>query len=129
MPHSGRNVPTIAGVADSSFNITPILLSSDYYAGVMTWKDSGVKSIAINNGGSGYTTAPAVSFSGGGCAGTSGTATISGGAVTGVTLSNQGVGCTSAPTVAFSGGAGSGAAATATIWAAGSSYRRHGDRV
>ena len=113
-------VPTIAGVADSSFNITPILLSSDYYAGVMTWQDNGVKSISINNGGSGYTTAPAVSFSGGGCAGTSGTATVSGGAVTGVTLSNQGVGCTSAPTVAFSGGAGSGAAATATIWAAGS---------
>ena len=114
-------VPTIAGVADQSFNITPTLLSSDYYAGVMTWNDSGVKSIAVINGGSGYTAAPTVSFSGGGCDWTAGTATVSGGAVTGVNITNQGELCSSAPTVNFSGGGGSGAVATATIFTAGSS--------
>jgi len=115
-------VPTIAGVADSTYDITPILISSDYYAGVMTWNDSGVKSVTITGGGgSGYTSAPTVAISGSGCSGTTGTATISAGAVTGVTLTNQGAGCVAAPMVGFSDGGGSGAAATATIWAAGSS--------
>jgi hypothetical protein len=74
-----------------------------------------VSSIVVSNGGSGYTSAPTVTLSGGGGSGATAVATNSGGAVTAITITNPGSGYTSAPTVAFSGGAGSGAAATATI--------------
>jgi hypothetical protein len=66
-------------------------------------------------GGSGYVTAPTVSFSGGGGgAGAAATATVSAGAVTGLVITNGGTGYTVAPTIAFSG-PGSGASATAVI--------------
>ena len=68
-----------------------------------------VDSISVTNGGSGYTSAPSVSFSGGEGSGASATATISGGAVTSVTVTSGGSGYTSAPSVSFSGGGGSGA--------------------
>jgi hypothetical protein len=80
-----------------------------------------VNSVTITNPGSGYTTAPTVAFSGGGCtAEPAATSTISGGQVTGLVFTGytshfQGFGCTSAPTIAFSGGGGTGAAATATV--------------
>lgn len=76
---------------------------------------TGVLSVAITNDGSAYTTAPTVSFTGGGGSGAVGTATIEDGQVTGVTITNPGSGYTSAPTVSFTGGEGSGAAATATV--------------
>ena len=69
----------------------------------------------ITAAGTGYTSAPTVTFSGGGAfSAATGTATISGGGVTGITITNAGTLYTSAPTIAFSGGGGSGAAATAT---------------
>ena len=66
-------------------------------------------------GGSGYTSAPTVAFSGGGGSSAAATATVSGGKVTKVTMTNNGTGYTSVPTVSFSGGGGSGAAATAEL--------------
>ena len=66
-------------------------------------------------GGSGYTSAPTVSFSGGGGSGAAATATISGGAVTGASITNAGSGYTSPPTVSLSGGGGSGAELVATV--------------
>ncbi|MGD0931888.1 MAG: Ig-like domain repeat protein [Candidatus Korobacteraceae bacterium] len=80
-----------------------------------------VSSVTITNPGSGYTTAPTVAFSGGGCtAEPAATSVIAGGQVTGLTFTGytshyQGFGCTSAPTIAFSGGGGTGAAATANV--------------
>ena len=82
---------------------------------------SGVTSVIVTKtdgavgGGSGYTSAPSVSFSGGGGSGAAATATVSGGKVTFVSVTSAGSGYTSAPTVSFSGGGGSGAAATANI--------------
>jgi hypothetical protein len=79
-----------------------------------TLPDNGSGSIVwvkITNGGSGYTIAPTVSFSGTG--GATATATVSGGVVTGVTITNGGSAYQAGPTVTFSGGGGSGAAATA----------------
>lgn len=70
---------------------------------------------SITHGGSGYTSAPAVSFSGGGGTGAAATAIVANGRVTGITITNAGSGYTSAPTVAFSGGGGTGAAATAVL--------------
>jgi hypothetical protein len=71
--------------------------------------------INVSSGGTGYTTAPTVAFSGGGGSGAQATAIVSNGVVTSVALDNPGTGYSSAPTVAFSGGGGSGATATATF--------------
>jgi hypothetical protein len=75
---------------------------------------SGVTSVAVVNGGTGYTTAPGVYFLGDGT-GASATATVSGGVVTAVTVAEDGDGYTSPPEVFFVGGGGSGATATAAI--------------
>lgn len=81
-----------------------------------------VTSVSVTSGGSGYTSAPTVTFTGGGGLGAAGTATVDNGAVTGVTLTNHGSGYTSAPTVGFTGGGGSNATATAAIGT--STYRQ-----
>lgn len=79
-----------------------------------------VKSIVITAQGTGYTTVPSVTITGGGGSGATATAIISGGKVTGITITSKGtlaVGSyyTSAPIVSISGGGGTGAVATATI--------------
>lgn len=66
-------------------------------------------------GGSGYTSAPTVAFSGGGGSGAAATAVLTNGRVTGLTITNGGTGYTSAPTIAFTGGGGTGAAGTALL--------------
>lgn len=68
--------------------------------------------LSVTAGGSGYTTAPTVTFSGGGGTGASATATVALGAVASLTLTSAGAGYTSAPTVTFSSGA---AKAVATL--------------
>jgi FtsP/CotA-like multicopper oxidase with cupredoxin domain len=74
-----------------------------------------VGSATMTNAGSGYTSAPLVSFSGGGGTGAAGTANIGAGKVVAITITNGGANYTSAPTVGFTGGGGTGAAATATL--------------
>ena len=74
-----------------------------------------VHSVTVSAGGTGYTSAPTVTLSGGGGSGATATATVSGGAVTVVTITEEGNSYTSAPTVSFAGGGGSGATATSTI--------------
>jgi hypothetical protein len=75
---------------------------------------SRISSIAVTNGGSGYTTVPTVSITGGGGYGATAQATISGNAVTAINILNPGRGYTTSPTVTISGGGGSSATATAT---------------
>ncbi len=65
--------------------------------------------------GTGYTSAPSVTISGGGGTGATATATVAGGVISGVTIGSGGSGYTTAPTVTFSGGGGTGAVAAATI--------------
>ena len=78
--------------------------------------DVRVRAVNVTNGGSGYTSAPTVGFTGGGGSGAAGTATLNAdGEVNGVAITNEGTGYTEAPTVTFTGGAGSGAAASATV--------------
>jgi len=74
-----------------------------------------VAGATITNGGSGYTSAPTVSFSGGGGSGAAATADVSGGAVTAITMTNPGSGYTTLPTISFSGGGGIDAAAEAIL--------------
>lgn len=73
----------------------------------------GVLTITVTNGGSGYTSAPTVGFTGGGGSGATATATVSNGQVVSITVTAKGSAYTSAPTVTFTGGSGTGAAATA----------------
>jgi phage tail sheath protein FI len=74
-----------------------------------------VTSVTISDGGSGYATAPTISFSGGAGKDAAATATVSSGKVTDVVITNGGSGYTTAPTISFSGGAGKDAAATARV--------------
>lgn len=99
---SGQNVDWSLGMSDGTSvpTVTPA---------------TGVQSINLRAGGTGYTTAPTVALTGGGGTGATATATVSGGSVTGITVTNPGSGYTSAPTVAFTGGGGSGATAAAVI--------------
>ena len=73
----------------------------------------GVTAITLGSGGVGYTSAPAVSLTGGGGSGATAEATVSGGVVTKITITNAGMGYTTAPTVVLNGG-GATTAATAT---------------
>ena len=84
-------------------------------AGIFDTVGSKVDDIAVSAGGTGYTSAPTVTFTSGGGTGATATATVSGGVVTAVTVTAGGTGYTSAPTIGFTGGAGSGATATASM--------------
>jgi hypothetical protein len=104
------------------------------------WPSPNVQSITINNGGSGYATAPTISFglplasitmnstgtgytatatvtiTGGGGSGATAVPTVVGGGITAITLTNPGSGYTSAPTVTINPiGGGTGATATAVL--------------
>lgn len=68
---------------------------------VATIASGGVTAVTVTNGGSGYASAPTVSFTGGAGTGAAATATVSGGEVTGVTVTAPGTGYTGTPTVVF----------------------------
>ncbi|MBL9208526.1 MAG: hypothetical protein JNN01_25815, partial [Opitutaceae bacterium] len=74
-----------------------------------------VSTIAVNVGGTGYTTAPSVILTGGGGFGATAVATLSGTAVGSITITNPGTGYFSAPKVTLVGGGGVGATATASV--------------
>jgi hypothetical protein len=78
-----------------------------------------VHSITLTNSGSGYTTAPVVSFVSASGINAAATAVLGSGSTAGkviaVNITNQGTGYSIAPSVAFTGGGGAGAAATTTI--------------
>jgi hypothetical protein len=61
-------------------------------------------SFTIDGGTTVYSTAPTVAITGGGGAGATATAVLTGGVVSGITITNAGTGFTSAPTIAFSSG-------------------------
>ena len=58
-----------------------------------------VSSVTVVSGGSGYTSAPSVTFSGGGGTGAAATAVVTDGVVTAINVTNGGTGYTSAPSV------------------------------
>jgi len=86
-----------------------------FYQAIQSVDYQSVASVTVNSGGSGFTSAPTVSFSGGGGSGAAATATVSAGNVTAITMTSGGSGYTSTPTVAFSGGGGSSARGTAVL--------------
>jgi hypothetical protein len=114
-PFAGLNALTypdvIDGVAIQS-GTAPVQCIRSLNAGNY---DNYVTFVKLTAGGSGYTSAPTVSFSGGGGSGATAEAYITNGAVIGFRMGSVGAGYGSAPTVTISGGGGSGAAATAFI--------------
>ncbi|SDJ99840.1 Starch-binding associating with outer membrane [Pedobacter sp. ok626] len=74
-----------------------------------------VKTITLDNGGSGYTSVPTVVIAGGEGSGATATATISGGKVSAITITNSGSKFKTIPTVTITGGGGTLARATATL--------------
>ena len=76
----------------------------------------GTASATVTAGGSGYSTAPTVTFTAAPVGGTTtaGTATVSAGAVTAINITTKGSGYLTAPTISF-GGPGTSAAATAVL--------------
>ena len=81
--------------------------------------DSGVIGLSLTRRGSGYTSAPTVTISGGGGSGARAIVKVEAGAVTEIKVTHHGTGYTGAPTVTITGGGGAGATAIATIgnWA------------
>jgi hypothetical protein len=79
-------------------------LSTGLAAGTAVLAADVVASVTIDDGGSDYTEAPRVQFTGGVGSGAVATATLTAGVVTAVTIISGGSGYTSAPTVTFIGG-------------------------
>jgi len=93
-------------------SLSPPALSSLRAAGTM--EGNPYYPVTITNAGASYTSAPTVTFSGGGSPTTQATAQaiVSGNQVVAIYVTSPGSGYTSPPTVAITGGGGSGAAAT-----------------
>ncbi len=81
-----------------------ITITTPVAVATATLSGGAINTVTLLNGGSGYTTVPAVNFSSSGSTvQATATAVISGGAVTGITINSAGEGYTSVPTVIFSG--------------------------
>lgn len=97
--------------AESVVGQTPRILIAPGFTGD---RPAGVSAVTVTAGGSGYTVAPTVVFTGDGT-GAEATATVADGVVTDITVTKGGYGYTVAPTVTLTGGGGTGATATASI--------------
>ena len=87
------------GIVNAGENVTV-----DPATGRLSSAVAGVEELNIDEGGAGFSAAPAIAFSGGGGLGAAATATLTGGIITGTTISAEGSGYTSTPTVTLSGG-------------------------
>jgi hypothetical protein len=92
--------------AEASNETTPGGPSADAIAAVNTVRArafNSLKAINLVGAGTGYTTAPTVTITGGGGTDAAATAKVSGGKITGFTITNAGSGYTSAPTITITG--------------------------
>ncbi len=105
-------VRTLWAAANGIGTSTPILT---YNATVGSTTNKPVLGVTVVSPGTGYTSAPTVTFSGGGGSGAAATATVANGRITGFTVTSSGSGYSSAPSVSLSGGNGTLASARAVI--------------
>jgi FtsP/CotA-like multicopper oxidase with cupredoxin domain len=122
-PESFMDTPIINGTAYPYITVQPRLYRfrilnacNDRFVNLQIYQASSIISaITINNGGSGYASAPLVTITGGGGTGATAKATITGGVVTAITPTSVGSGYTTVPTVTISAPTGvGGTIATAT---------------
>jgi hypothetical protein len=85
--------------------------------------DGYVSDIIVNNGGSGYTSAPAVTINGSGTGATA-TATVLNGAITHITITADGSGYDPSTSITLTGGGGSGAQVSVVVKNANSTWAR-----
>lgn len=116
--------PSRQAVGISQWGSQYIIIVSDQTNGYFLWNGTILTTagtispvITVTAAGSGYTSAPAVTVTGGSGSGATFTATVAGGVVTGITVTNPGSGWLAGEslTMHISGGGGSGATATATL--------------
>lgn len=98
------SIPIADLTKGSALQVLRTQAGSGCVPGSVTLVSNQVTAIAVSNGGSGYTSAPYVTISGGGGVGATATATISGGVVTGFVITNGGSGYTGSPTVSVTTG-------------------------
>lgn len=100
VPFTGTGQFNFMLVSKNPFTTTPTAAT----ASVTTLDNGGIEFISISNFGSGYTSTPTISFSGGGGTGASATALISlsTGTLTGITITAPGENYTSPPTITIS---------------------------
>jgi hypothetical protein len=96
---------------------SPVVLRADLYPNRFPRRSNVLSGITMNNngGGSGYTSAPTVTITGGGPVVATATANRSGGVITSFTVSNGGARYATAPIVTITGGGGSGGQGRAVI--------------
>lgn len=106
-----------SGYAPGTYPLTFTSVGGSGAAGTFTVNAAGaVASAALTAGGSGYTSAPSVSFNGAGSGtGAVAVASLTPGAVASVNIISGGTNLTGTPTLTFLGGGGSGAVATCTV--------------
>ena len=103
------------GAEESFADFTYAIPEANKTSGVYNYDVTRVASVTITAGGSGYTSAPSVTFSGGGATKqATGYAVLSGSVVSEIIITDPGRGYTSTPTITIAGGGGTGATATAT---------------
>lgn len=105
---------TIPNYANSPFPASVSIIGDGTGALATATVGGGAIAVTLTNGGSGYTSAPAVIFSGGGGSGAAANATITTDVVQSIGVDSGGTGYTFA-TVTISGGGGSGATADAVV--------------
>ena len=103
--------------ADAGFTTAATATAHGAFA-TATIGGGAVTGFTITDGGSGFTTAPAVTITGGGGTGATATATVTGGVVTGIAVATGGTGYTSAPTVTI----GTGSLTSITLTGVGGGY-------
>jgi hypothetical protein len=106
----GVNTLTLSSSGTIGFSSAPnVYLSNSTntsllpLTGTLSASTSTINSIAVNTGGTGWTSAPTVYINGIGTGATA-TAAVSGGAITALTMTNNGSGYTAAPVISFNGG-------------------------
>ena len=127
VPESFMDTPLVNGTAYPYLSVSPALYRfrilnacNDRYLNLQIYQvTSIINTINITGGGSGYTSAPAVTITGGGGTGALATTTITNGVVTAVNLLSVGSGYSTAPAITISPPTGLGgvtATATATVF-------------
>jgi hypothetical protein len=96
---SVKVTPLQNGANDFAFKWLPPTIILSTATATATRTANAVSAVNVVSGGSGYTTVPAVSFSGGAGTGATATAVVTGGVVTSINLTAGGSGYTSDPTV------------------------------